>query len=109
MVPEGPFVDAAALLGSSVPAGIVGAALKLAQRISPRREVRFSGQLLDRSEHGPGLRLTIIATRPRRPPKDRIWWGVELPSAPTQEEAETDARHALAIVAATWAHEQVTE
>jgi hypothetical protein len=107
--PERPFVDAATLLGATGSSGMVGAALKLAQAIAPRREVRFYGQLLDRSEHGPGLRVTIDSTRPRRPPRDRIWWGVELPSAPTQADAETDARHALAIVAATWAHEEVRD
>jgi hypothetical protein len=96
--------DLEALFAGTAASGVVAVALRLAQRVSPSREVRFSGELLDGSGYGPGLR--VIATRRFRASRDRIWWAGDLPSAPVEPEAEAEARHALAIVAATWAHEQ---
>jgi tetratricopeptide (TPR) repeat protein len=84
--------------------GWVALAARVAHRVSPSREVRFSGELLDGSGHGPGLRVTAI--RRFHAPTDRIWWAGDLPSAPIEPEAEAEAQHALAIFAATWAHEQ---
>ena len=106
-----PEVSAAAdletLFADTAAAGFVAAALRLVQRVVPNREVRFSGELLDRSASGPGLR--VVATRRFRAPRDKIWWAGEFPSIPTEEEAEAEARHALVIIAATWAHEQFAE
>lgn len=96
--------DLNALFAGTAASGPVAAALRLAQRVSPAREVRFSGELLDGSGYGPGLR--VIATRRFHTPPDRIWWAGDLPSSPVEPEAEAEARHALAIVAATWAHGQ---
>ncbi len=104
-VPASAEIDA--LFAGTAASGMVAAAFRLAQRVTPNREVRFSGELLDRSANGPGLR--IIASRRFRPPRHRIWWAAELPSAPIEEEAEADAREALVIVAATWAHEQFAD
>jgi hypothetical protein len=104
-VPPADPVDA--LFAGTAASGMVAAALRLAQRVTPNREVRFSGELLDGSVHGPGLR--IVANRRFRPPQHHIWWAADLPSAPVEDEAASDAREALAIVAATWAHEQFAE
>ena len=99
--------DIETLFADTAAAGFVAAALRLMQRVMPSREVRFSGELLDRSASGPGLR--VVATRRFRAPKDEIWWAADFPSIPVDGDAEADARHALVIVAATWAHEQFAE
>lgn len=94
--------DVVALLSGLQPG--VGAALAtFARNVAPRREVRLAGYTLARCEHGPGLRVLMLSRR-GRPQAAKLWWATDLPGPPLiEEDDEDEARHVLAIQAATWA------
>ena len=80
-----------------------GALVAFARSVSPSRRVSFTGYVLERCEHGPGLRI-VQRTRWGKLSAARLWWARDLPGTPlTGEDEEAEARHALAVHAATWA------
>ena len=105
-VKRDPLEDAATLVAAFPQAGAVAAMFRYLNDRAPRWDARVSGQLLDPAAQGQGLRVVITA-RGGHPGGTYTFWASDLPGAPFSEQEETAARYALAIWAATWAHETI--
>lgn len=106
-LPNDPLEGAMPLLALSPQLGAAAAVGRWVQSQSPRREYRFVGQTLEACDHGVGLRL-VVTTRKGRSTLSNVWWANQLPGPAYDDDHEAEARHALALKAAAWAHDAAT-
>jgi hypothetical protein len=105
--PEDPLADLTPLVAAFPQFGAAAAVLKWVQAKAPRRETHFAGQTLEICDHGAGLRVQVSKTRGA--PVSNVWWASMLPGPPYDPDHEAEARHALAMLAAAWAHHEALE